>query len=205
MFFYVLIFLAIVVFLILKSPAFKGRLGEAMVMLHTKQHFNESYQLLNNCTLPDLANGTTQIDHILLSPYGIFVIETKNYKGWIFGSEKQKVWTQKLYQKSYQFQNPLHQNYKHIKVLEFFLSDVLMPEYIHSLIVFTPQSTFKTTMPENVFQGAEWVKFVKNFDKEVISPIKLRRVKYRIQKEVLEPSWRTNQIHIQNLKQKHLE
>jgi len=41
-------------------------------------------------TLPDGEGSTTQIDHFLLSPYGLFVIETKNYKGWIFGSERQK-------------------------------------------------------------------------------------------------------------------
>ena len=53
--------------------------------------------MLNDCTLPDEQTGTTQIDHILLSPYGIFIIETKNYQGWIFGGERQKHWTQKIY------------------------------------------------------------------------------------------------------------
>jgi len=43
---------------------------------------------------PD-GKGTTQIDHIVVSRYGIFVIETKNYRGWIFGSEKQRDWTTK--------------------------------------------------------------------------------------------------------------
>ncbi len=74
--------------------------------------------MLNDLTLPDGEGATTQIDHLLLSPFGVFVIETKNYKGWIFGSERQKQWTQKIYKKSFKFQNPIHQNYKHMKVLE---------------------------------------------------------------------------------------
>ena len=57
--------------------------------LHVKLYLDkEKYTLLNDCTLPDEENLTTQIDHILLSPYGIFVIETKNYKGWIITAFK---------------------------------------------------------------------------------------------------------------------
>lgn len=54
----------------------------------------EIYHRLNNVTLPKENGMTTQIDHIIISQYGIFVIETKNYKGWIFGNEKQENWTQ---------------------------------------------------------------------------------------------------------------
>ena len=79
----------------------------------------KEWHLLNNITLK-LENGTTQIDHILVSRYGVFVIETKHYKGWIFGDEKSKQWTQVIYQIKHRFQNPLHQNYKHLKaVFEF--------------------------------------------------------------------------------------
>ncbi len=52
-------------------------------------------------------NGTTQIDHLLVSPYGVFIVETKNIKGWIFGSDNQSKWTQLLYGKKYPFQNHL--------------------------------------------------------------------------------------------------
>lgn len=54
----------------------------------------------------------------VVSPYGVFVIETRNMDGWIFGSEKQPVWTQKFPRKSFRFQNPLRQNYKHVKAIE---------------------------------------------------------------------------------------
>ena len=155
--------------------------------------------------MPDEQNQTTQIDHILLSPYGIFVVETKNYKGWIFGSERQKTWTQKIYKKSYKFQNPLHQNYKHQKVLENILADIVDPALIHSVVVFMPDCEFKTQMPSNVFRGASWTDYVKDFREEVIPPTKLKRIQLRIEKEVLEKSWKTNRQHVQNLKDSHAE
>jgi hypothetical protein len=150
--------------------------------------------------LPDEQNQTTQIDHILLSPFGVFVIETKNYKGWIFGGEHQKMWTQKIYKKSFKFQNPLHQNYKHQKVLEAILADIVDPALIHSVVVFMPDCEFKTDMPQNVFRGADWTDYIKTFADPVIPPMKLKRIQLRIEKEVLEKSWKTNRQHVENLK-----
>src|SRR5690606_8837661 len=94
-----------------------------------------------NVTL-NTPDGTTQIDHVFLSPYGIFVLETKNMSGWIFGSEKQAQWTQKLYKRTFKFQNPLRQNYKHLKALEATLG--VNPENLHSVITFAGGSTVKT-------------------------------------------------------------
>lgn len=199
------VILAFVAIGIIKAfkPFIKGKVGEFAVVVQVKLYLKDpEYILLNDCTLPDEQSSTTQIDHILLSPYSIFIIETKNYKGWIFGSERQKMWTQKIFKKSYKFQNPLHQNYKHQKVLEQVLADIITPEYLHSIVVFMPDCEFKTDMPVNVFRGAAWVDYVKNFKAEVIPAMKLKRIQLRIEKEVLEKSWKTNRIHVENLKQR---
>ena len=91
-----LLFFGVMIFKLFK-PFLKGKLGEFTVAIHAKLYLKDpQYLLLNDLTLPDGEGGTTQIDHLLLSPYGIFVIETKNYKGWIFGNERQKIWTQKI-------------------------------------------------------------------------------------------------------------
>lgn len=188
------------------KPFLKGKLGEFAVSAHVKLYLDkQNYSLLNDCTLLDEQSQTTQIDHILLSPFGIFVIETKNYKGWIFGSERQKNWTQKIYKKTYKFQNPLHQNYKHQKVLEYVLADIVDADQIHSVIVFMPDCEFKTTMPSNVFRGAGWIDYVKQFNQSTIPPMKLKRIQYRLEKEILEKSWQTNRQHVQNLKDKFTE
>lgn len=190
-----------IIFAILK-PRIKGKVGEFAVQLHVKLYLKENYILLNDCTLPDGDQGTTQIDHLLISPYGVFVIETKNYKGWIFGGEHQKMWTQKIFKQSFKFQNPIHQNYKHIKVLESVLDDVIDPTLMHSIVIFMPDCEFKTQMPSNVFKGASWTDYVKQFKEEVIPPMKLKRIQLRIEKEVLEKSWQTNRIHVSNLRKK---
>lgn len=195
-----LLFNAIALFKAFK-PFLKGKMGEFAVSAHVKLYLDKDhYILLNDCTLPDEQNQTTQIDHILLSPFGVFVIETKNYKGWIFGGERQKMWTQKIYKKSFKFQNPLHQNYKHQKVLEAILADIVDPALIHSVVVFMPDCEFKTQMPQNVFRGAAWTDYIKSFADPVIPPMKLKRIQLRIEKEVLEKSWKTNRQHVENLK-----
>lgn len=70
-----------------RSPWFKGALGElkmntaARLLLRRK-----NYHFLKDVMLPT-RDGTTQIDLIIVSRFGVFVIETKNLTGWIFGSE----------------------------------------------------------------------------------------------------------------------
>ena len=108
-----------------------------------------------------------QIDHVFLSPYGIFVLETKNMSGWIFGSEKQAQWTQKLYKRTFKFQNPLRQNYKHLKALEATLG--VNPEHLHSVITFVGGSTFKTEVPANVTQGIGFIRYIKSFQQPLFS------------------------------------
>jgi hypothetical protein len=93
--------------------------------------------------------STTQIDHILICTKGVFVIETKHYSGWIYGDAKQKQWMQVLFKKRSQFQNPTHQNYKHIKAIQA-LFDFLPPDQIKSLVVFTDDGEFKTSRPKDV-------------------------------------------------------
>ena len=81
---------------VIKSPWFKGKAGEAAVNLSARLFLDKTrYHLIKNVTLPT-EDGTTQIDHIIVSPYGVFVVETKNMKGWIFGNAKQRYWTQKI-------------------------------------------------------------------------------------------------------------
>lgn len=92
--------------------------GEALVSRAIESNFNTpDYHLLNHITLT-LEDGTTQIDHILVSRFGVFVIETKNYSGWIFANAKQATWTQVLFHKKFKFQNPIFQNMRHVNAVK---------------------------------------------------------------------------------------
>jgi hypothetical protein len=182
----------------LGSPKFKGIFGEALVKVAAWLRLSsKTYHALHNVTLPTL-DGTTQIDHIFVSYFGIFVVETKNMKGWIFGGENQKQWTQKIFKKSFKFQNPLHQNYKHVKTLEASLD--VPPEVIHSVVVFVGNSTFKSPMPANITCGGGYITYIKSFREPVLSEAQVQKAIAQIQSGRLAPSWKTDRQHVHQLK-----
>lgn len=185
---------------ILKSPWFKGVAGEFIVNLSAKLLLDKNeYRLIKNVTLPT-DDGTTQIDHIIVSRYGIFVVKTKNMKGWIFGSQNQKTWTQKIYKKSYKFQNPLHQNYKHVKTLEQMLG--LNDEQFYSVVVFIGDATLKTVLPNNVTTGAGYIKFINSKKRPVLTAEQVEEIVRTIETGRLEPSARTHKDHVMHVKSK---
>ena len=132
----------------LKSPKVRGARGESKVSRRLDLFLpGKSYVLFNDVTLPT-TKSSAQIDHIVVSPFGVFVIETKNYSGWIFGSANQKQWTQVHYRTKHRFMNPLRQNYKHTEAVKRFLS--LDDRYVFSIVVFTGSARIKTKVPANV-------------------------------------------------------
>jgi predicted RNA-binding Zn-ribbon protein involved in translation (DUF1610 family) len=118
---YLLIMIAIIV--ILSSPKIKGIIGEKSVSYKLNKLDKEKYFVINDLIIPTSNGKTTQIDHIVVSEFGIFVIETKNYRGWIVGDVHSQYWTQVIYKRKEKLKNPIHQNYGHIKALEGVLSD----------------------------------------------------------------------------------
>ena len=187
-----------IILVTLKSPWFKGMIGEFIVNLSAKLMLDkEKYHLIKNVTLPT-EDGSTQIDHVIISVYGIFVVETKNMKGWIFGSPNQKTWTQKIYKHSSKFQNPLHQNYKHVKTLQSLLG--ISDDQIFSLVVFVGDSTFKTEMPENVTYGGGYVRFIKSKTQPVLSESDVNEITSKIETGRLTPSFKTNRDHVKHVK-----
>lgn len=125
---------------VMKSPIVKGFFGELGVRLALKRLDKEQFEVLHNITLKT-EDATTQIDHIILGPNGIFVIETKNYKGWIFGSEHSAHWTQTIYKSTHRFHNPVRQNFGHIKTLEAYFPGYTQP--MVSIINFTSNGELK--------------------------------------------------------------
>ncbi|WP_122428137.1 nuclease-related domain-containing protein [Pseudomonas viridiflava] len=184
----------------LKSPWAKGQIGEFWIRLFTYWKLDRAvYRRLHNVTL-DTADGTTQIDHVFISPFGIFVLETKNMSGWIFGGEKQPQWTQKIYRRTYKFQNPLRQNYKHLKALETTLGVSL--EHIHSVVSFVGESTFKTAMPANVTQGIGYIPYIRSFQQPVFSDVQVDILMQTLLRSRRAPTRATHREHVQNLKRR---
>jgi hypothetical protein len=160
-----------------------------------------SWHLLNNVTLK-LAIGTTQIDHVLISRFGVFVIETKHYKGWIFGDEKSKGWTQVLFKRKHRFQNPIHQNYKHVKAVQESL-DFLPPENVIGLVVFTGDSTFKTTPPAGVHTLNSLISYLQSLKEEALTENRMQFCVGRLECTRLALTRETDIEHRANLEARH--
>ena len=184
---------------------FKGIVGEFMGGLAGRLFLDkEIYHSLNNVTL-NTSNGTTQIDHVIASRHGIFVVEAKNYQGWIFGAEKQAQWTQSLPGgKKFKFQNPLHQNYRHIKALSEFLG--LSEDKFHSVVMFWGECKFKTEMPPNVMSTG-YATYIKSKTPVLFSDIEVKQLVEALQTGRLPTGLlkglETRRQHLDSLKERH--
>lgn len=195
---YWLLFALLIIIGVLKTPFMKGVIGEALVNLAATLFLDKRiYRLFKNVTLLT-EDGTTQVDHVIVSPYGIFVIETKNLKGWIFGTAQQKMWTQQIYKHKSQFQNPLHQNYKHIQTLQTALE--LEASKMFSLVVFVGDSDFKTPMPENVVYAGGYIRFIKSKQQRILTNSEVTEICLKIQSGRLKSSIRTHVEHVKHVK-----
>ena len=154
---YILILIGIIGLAVLKAvlslPGRIGKSGERRVA-RKLEWLSEGYIVRNDIMLPT-QYGTTQIDHVVVSPYGIFVIETKNYKGWIFGYENSEEWKQSLVGKKrwygwsseqHKFRNPIRQNKAHTIAIKNILSD-LGDFKIIPIVVFSDHADLKITTP----------------------------------------------------------
>lgn len=132
-----------------------GQYGEYLTYKYLKHMEEYGAKFLFNVYIPKGNGETTEIDVLMICSKGIFVFESKNYSGWIFGSERQKNWYQTLpagrgRSHKEQFYNPIMQNRSHIKHLKTLL-DAPIP--LQSIIVFSDRCTLKSVHVEsnNIF------------------------------------------------------
>ena len=155
------------------------------------------YRTFHDVIIPG-NNGSTQIDHILVSPYGVFIVETKNKKGWIFGSERQAKWTQSIYGWNYSFQNPLRQTYRQKKVLSEFLQ---LPEpTIKVIIFFIGNCKFKSRLPKNVMKSGLG-KYIRQFKTRTLANDEVDRITSKIESYVSAARLRTKD-HVISLRRR---
>ena len=122
-----------------------GRYGEYLIYDDLRSYEAEGSKFLFNIYIPKENDETSEIDVLMISRKGLFVFESKNYNGWIFGNEYSKCWTQTLatgYNKSHKerFYNPIKQNDSHIRNLSKYMK-INVPCY--SLITFAEKTTLK--------------------------------------------------------------
>jgi hypothetical protein len=152
----------------------KGELGEYKIDIQLDQLPNDcryfSDLLVKN---PKAKSGYSQIDHVVLTPYGIFVIETKNYQGTIYGGKDRKTW---LVNGKFKMMNPFVQNYGHIEALKTLIHEKNHNFFI-SMVSFTKRCTFKVDLSYRKIASNELIVYdieLSEFINRKVSVLKLQ-------------------------------
>lgn len=204
---YISIGIFFVLCLVLKIlwPRIKGYMGEAVVKIKLSSLDKEKYSVINNLVLENRGGNTysTQIDHLVISTYGIFSIETKNYKGLIYGYEYGKRWIQNIHGTKNDFMNPILQNYAHIKAVKSILRKYYPNMRYFSVVAFSPDAKVKVKVNDSVICKMSQVsRNIKELsDKEILNPNDLKKIVELIEENKLNIS---NREHIRNIATRQL-
>lgn len=196
---YIILGLLIVLSIVLGLPSVKGKIGEGSVNILLNRLDKEKYLVLNDVYIPKGDSKTAQIDHIVVSTFGIFVIETKNYKGWISGGETSQYWTQTIYKKKEKLYNPIKQNIGHIKALKTLLQDFPDLPYI-SIVTFSSRADLKVKVTSHVIYTPQILKTIKKYDKEVITLEDIKKIYEQIANANIQDK-DAKKAHVVNIKQ----
>jgi len=206
---FLVLFFAALIWVNWNLPKLKGMAGEKQITRILKTLDPKEYILINDLYLPKEDGKTTQIDHVLIGPQGIYVIETKNYKGWITGSEHKQTWTQTNYKRKDKFYNPIWQNSGHIKALQAAIGDSLHDVPIHSIIVFGRQAelkftqSFKNATVMNSPQLLSHIKSVENLNTYTLPYFNRQKLNHILSRYILKDlkaQKKQSKQHVENLK-----
>ncbi len=154
-------------------PKLRGIIGEKRVRRRLSRLPEDSYRVLNDIMVNG-EYGLTQIDHVVVSKYGIFVIETKNMKGKIYGGLRSKEGTKYSRVRKLEFENPTRQNYGHIKALEQITS--LPSDIFYGIVVLAGSATLMFDGGDNVVYFRQLLPLIKSYQTEVLSPEQMAQI-----------------------------
>ena len=160
----VLIMIILCILMDVYYKKFIGMAGEFWVKKELKK-LPDEYLVINDIMIKTKDGITHQIDHVVISKYGIFVIETKQYNGYIKGNDYDKRWLIKNGKKKIYVNNPLHQNYGHVKSLEEILN---LPEENFISLVCIPSRAILSVKSNNVTRIYDLLDKITSYKEEVI-------------------------------------
>lgn len=176
----------------------KGMVGEKVVAGKLDHLPKNQYRVLNNVTIPT-PKGSSQIDHLVISVYGIFVIETKKYNGWIYGGEQAEYWTQNIYGNKYQLYNPILQNAGHVRALRRILKK-FEPLPIMPIVAFSGKADIKVKVEEScVVYWSQLRKVINQFQDKRLSWSQVNAICDAVEAAQLEPSKEADRQHLRDI------
>ena len=144
----------------------KGKVGEKIVADYLSNLPGDRYHILNDVLL-EIGNVSSQIDHIVVSMYGLFVIETKNYAGVVLGQEEDYRWTQVVGGKKNSFYSPLKQNERHIQVLQRCIQQSL--GIFVPVVVFSRNCNLKVDTVSPVLYADMMMEYISQYDQPILT------------------------------------
>lgn len=196
---YIGILLIILVLYKLFKPPIKGFIGEKKIALRLSALPRSKYLIINNLVLSSKGK-TSQIDHLVISDYGLFVIETKNLKGWIIGNENAEYWRQVIYHRTEWFYNPIHQNRGHIMAIKHWLQDLPGVKFI-PIVVFSEQATIKVESISDLVYTSQLTKLIRSYSEVTLSEEDKQRI-YSIITSINISSNYSRSAHIKSIKKR---
>ena len=187
--------------LVFKSAKVKGKIGEAIVSRRLRKNLPEGeYTVIDDVYLP-IEGGTTQIDHLVVSKFGVFVVETKNYTGWIYADGKSKVWTQVVFRQKHTQQNPIRQNYLHVCTIADLLG--VPKEILVGVVAFTGDCEFKTPIPDGVVYSRRLANYIQGFNRPILKNKEVAAIVEAIREWQNSVSPEERKRHVANLRKRH--
>lgn len=122
-----------------------GQQGEARITKLLQRELADNCYVLNDITIP-FARRSAQVDHLVVSPQGVFLFETKNWSGTLSGDATAEKWTQVRSRdgKQIQLSNPIRQAARQADFMQQFLKAHGFDGVpIHAAVVFSnPRTTW---------------------------------------------------------------
>lgn len=184
----------------LTHPSVRGRLGERRVNRRLRALDAHEYRVYADLILPSL-DGTTQIDHVMVSRFGVFVIETKNFGGLIVGGPRDAEWTQWRGRRRYRFQNPLRQNHRHAKAVEAALG--ISESQVIALVVFAGRARIHARLEGHIVPLEQLAAFITRHQVAMFSEDQRDELCHRLHRARLDGQPDAHRAHVKALRERH--
>ena len=174
----------------------QGDYGELRVS-HILSQLPDEYHVFNDVYL-EIKGRSSQIDHVVISQYGVFVIETKNYSGSVYGSEKAEKWTQYLNGERYDFRNPIKQNQSHVWAIKDTLH--ISPSSIYPIVVFLNGADLHCNTNSTVLYTGQLLSYILSHKTIAFTADGVERLSQRLSENIVSDTER-KQKHIHSVRQ----
>lgn len=170
------------------SPRFLGSIARTRVRRVLRAALDpRQYTVLDDLTLP-AGGGTVHIDIIVVSRFGVFVVDAIHRTGRISGTKAQARWVEQRFGRARRFDNPVHVNFLHVQAVERLLG--LPPNAVHGLVAISGRDRLDRDLPAEVVTVRQLVVRIRRESRPQVDAEQANRALQRLEQQRLRPTWR---------------